>query len=158
MSAKRKILISCIFISVLFLILAVLFIHKNVGISNPFSPVGNGAISVVFDKQEALNADKIVLREGEKSLTITDKIQVRDITEDFMVANSSGLCGYYSERWIDIYNGEKLVRQIHWNDHDNLATIYKEDFSHWIHPFSEAQVTLSKEDAAKYTRLYALAK
>lgn len=158
MSTKRKILISGIVISVLLTISAVLLICRNVGIHTPFSSLGNGAISVVFDKAEVLSADKVVLREGEKSLTITDPAQVRAIAEDFLVANSAGLCGYYADRWIDIYNGEKLVRQIHWNDHDDLATVYRADRAHWLWLYKTAQVSLSKEDAAEYTRLYALVK
>lgn len=156
MSTKRKTLILGIIISVLLTITAVLLFYRNVGINTPFSSLGNGVISVVFDKAEVLRADKVVLREGEKSLTITDPQQVRAIAEDFMVANSAGLCGYYNDRWIDIYHGEKLVRQIHWNDHDDLATVYRADRTHWLWPHTEAQVSLSKEDAAEYARLYAL--
>ena len=154
MTKTKKIIGICVCAGIVLLLFAAWLIGRNVGINNPFAPLGN-AISVVFDKAQVLDADKVVLREGDKSLTITDPAQVRSIAEDFLVANSSGLCGYYQDRWIYIYNGEKLVRKIHWNDHDNLATVYQADLTHWLSPYTTAQVTLSAEKAAEYTRLYA---
>ena len=158
MTAKRKVKIILITIATLIAAAILFFVTSNVAISNPFSRLGNGVLSVVFDKAEVLGADKVVLRDGDKSLTITDRKQVRDIARDFVVANSWGLCGYHNDRWIDIYNGDKLVRQIHWNAHDDLAVVYKKDSKHWMLHGSEGQVTLSKKDAQKYNELYAMVK
>ena len=153
MSTKRKIWFSVLAVGVLLTAIAVIMLCNNVAVSNPFS---NGAndLCIAFDKKAVMGADKVVLREGDKSLTITDRKEVRDIAKDFVVANCSGLCGYHNERWIDIYNGDKLVRQLHWNDHDNLATIENADNIYGAR-WNAVQVTLSKEDAEKYTRLYA---
>ena len=158
MSKKSKIWIWVLSIIAVFVLAASLLIYQHVAINLPFSETPQGAVSVVFDKAAVLGADKVVLREGDKSLTITEPDKVRDIAGDFLVGNCSGLCGYHHDRWIDIYNGDKLVRQVHWNDHDDLAVVYKKDALHWLWPGNVAQVSLSSEDAEKYTELYSLVK
>ena len=153
MSTKRKIWFSVLVIGVLLIGFAVLLIYRNVAIGNPFVGTSND-ITVALDKKVVMGADKVVLREGDKTLTITDRKQVRDIAKDFVVANSSGLCGYHNDRWIEIYNGDRLVRQIHWNDHEDLATIENADNIYGAR-WATVQVKLSKDDAEKYNRLYA---
>lgn len=108
---------------------------------------GGGCFSVVFDKAFVLGADRIVIREGEKIVTITDKALVREIALEFVVANRTDLCGYHADKWMDIYNGDQLVRSIRWNACCELAEIYEADAAHWVFPsYSNiGQVELSRE-------------
>ena len=91
-----------------------------------------GCVAVVFDKWQMRHADRIVLRDGDTVITLTDPTLVRDLVSEFVVANRSGLCGYYRDRWMEIYRGDKLVRNVHWNDHDDLVTAYEADATHWV--------------------------
>ena len=106
-----------------------------------------GCIAVVFDKHQVLQADRIVLREGDKTVTITDPEQVRSLAASFVVADRTDLCGYYMDRWMEIYHGDTLVRNIHWNDHDELVTVYESDATHLVLlPRRDiGQIYLSKE-------------
>lgn len=147
MSRKKKfcMIISSVCVS---LILAVVVLSQFVAVSTDvLSNVGGGTNSVVFDKAVVMSADRIVVREGEKVVTITDKALVREIASAFVVANRTDLCGYYDDKWMEIYNGDKLVRNIHWNAHDELAEVYEADGSHWVWPSSSkvGQVELSRE-------------
>ena len=103
--------------------------------------------SVVFDKAFVLGSDKIVVRDGDEVITITDKALVQEIAANFVVANRTGLCGYYDDKWMDIYNGDKLVRNIHWNAHDDLVEVYQADALHLVWPSSSkiGQIELSRE-------------
>ena len=106
-----------------------------------------GCTAVVFDKHKVRQADRIVLREGEKVVTITDPETVRQLASSFVVANRNALCGYYMDRWMEIYRGDTLVRRIHWNDHDELVTVYTPDATHWVFlPRNDVgQIYLSEE-------------
>ena len=105
-----------------------------------------GCIAVVFDKQDVKNADRIVLRDGDTVITLAEPTLVRDLASEFVVANRSGLCGYYRDRWMEIYRGDRLVRNIHWNDHDDLVTAYEADAGHWVlFGGDKGQIQLSDE-------------
>ena len=109
--SKKKLLLLCVG-----LILLVIVITQFVAVSlSGFTNVGGGCISVVFDKHFVCGADRIVVYEGDQVLTITEESTVRRIASEFVVANRTDLCGYYSDRRIEIYNGDKLVRSIRWN-------------------------------------------
>lgn len=112
---------------------------------------GGGCVAVVFDKGAVMEADRIVIREGETAVTITEPEAVREIAAAFVVANRTDLCGYHKDKWMEIYNGDTLVRHIHWNDHDELVEVYEADACHWIWPsYSKiGQVQLSDEMVAK---------
>lgn len=105
-----------------------------------------GCVAVVFDKHKVKNADRIVLRDGDTVITLTDPTLVRDLASEFVVANRSGLCGYYWDRWMEIYRGDRLVRNIHWNAHDDLVTAYEADAGHWVlFGGDKGQIQLSDE-------------
>ena len=127
---------------VLVFLIGTLFIGFNTDLDG-----GGACFSVVFDKAAVMTADKIVVRDGGQVITITDKALVREIASEFVVANRTDLCGYYDDRWMEIYNGDTLVRNIHWNDHDDLAEVYSADLFHWIFPSTSkvGQVDLSRE-------------
>ena len=138
MTQKKKQIV--LGIVVLAMILAVIVLTQVVGVSilGAFSQSG-GCVSVVFDKHTVMGADKIVVREGETVITITDKALVREIAAEFVVANRTDLCGHHADKWLEIYNGEKLVRRIHWNDHEELVEVYEADDAHWVWP-SDSQI------------------
>ena len=141
--SKKKLLLLCIG-----LILLVIVITQFVAVSlSGFTNVGGGCISVVFDKHFVCGADRIVVYEGDQVITITEKSTVRRIASEFVVANRTDLCGYYSDRRIEIYNGDKLVRSIRWNACCELAEIYEADAAHWLFPSTSGigQVEMSKE-------------
>ena len=120
---------------------------------------GGGCVAVVFDKHEVRNADRIVLQDGDTVITLTDSTQVRALASEFVVANRSGLCGYYRDRWMEIYRGDKLVRNIHWNDHDDLVTVYEADAGHWVLFGSDkGQIQLSDEMEERINTLIESAK
>lgn len=125
-----------------------LILSQFIGISTAGAfTAGGGCFSVVFDKALVLSADRIVIREGVKTVTITDKALVREIAAEFVVANRTDLCGYHADKWMEIYNGDLLVRSIHWNACCELAEIYEADAFHWVFPSHSniGQVYLSRE-------------
>ena len=138
------------------LLLTILLFHCMAVRITAFTEAG-GCVAVVFDKHKVLQADRIVLREGDKTVTITDPQQVQELASTFVVANRSALCGYYMDRWMDIYCGDTVVRQIHWNDHEELVTVYESDAGHWVllsgtdNP--KGQIMLSDETVQTIQRL-----
>lgn len=112
---------------------------------------GGGCFSVAFDKAVVMGADRIVIREGNEVVTITDAELVREIAAEFVVANRTDLCGYQADKWMEIYNGDRLVRSIRWNECCELVEIYEADVAHWVWPSGSGigQVELSREFMAR---------
>lgn len=156
MSRKKKLYIICSVLVIIALTAAVLCRHIAISAS-ALQRVGGDCFAVVFDKAAVMSADRIVMREGEKVVTITDKALVREIASEFVVANRTALCGYHQDKWMEIYNGDKLVRNIHWNDHDHLVEVYEADATHWIIPgsYGIGQIELSDELVAKLAAIMA---
>ncbi len=140
---QKKILFVCIILILLTFVLSHFIAVSTAGATS----VGGGCISVVFDKHLVLGADRILIYEGDDLITITDEILVRRISSEFVVANRTDLCGYHSDRRLEIYNGNHLVRTIQWNACCELAEIYEADASHWLFPSTGGigQVALSAE-------------
>lgn len=156
MTKTRSRLILWISILAALLLLTGLFLCCVAVRVTAFTEAG-GCIAVVFDKHRVLQADRIVLREGDKTVTVTDQKQVQELASAFVVADRSALCGYYMDRWMDIYCGDTVVRQIHWNDHEELVTVYEADAGHWVllsgtdNP--KGQIMLSDETVQTIQRL-----
>lgn len=140
---QRKLFYICI---VLVLLLFMLSPFVAVSTSG-FTGVGGGCFSVAFDKSLVLGADRIVIYEGDEVITVTDEALVRRISSEFVVADRTDLCGYHSDRRLEIYNGQQLVRSVQWNACCELAEIYEADAAHWLFPSTEGigQVALSAE-------------
>ncbi len=133
--------------------LAMVIMAQYVAINNPL--IKGNALAVVFDKAAVLNADKIILKKDGKEMVITDEVLVKDLAKEFIVADSTGLCGYYQDRWMEIYSGDQLVRNIHWNDHDDLVEVYEADQKHWLLPsYSTGQINLSEQTTQKMNQLF----
>lgn len=106
-----------------------------------------GCISVVFDKPFVKGADRIVIYEKGQVITVTDKQTVRQMADLFVVANCTALCSPGNERRIEIYNGDRLVRDIRQNQCQSEYYIYECDLFHWVLPeCSDGEVGLSPED------------
>ena len=134
---------------IIFAILVALFISSQfVAIHNGlFSSAGGSCIAVVFDKASVMGADKIIYQVGEKEITITDQETVKKIASQFVVANRAGLCNSQDDRYMFIYNGDKLVRSLRWRCCEEIVDIYEEDSAHWLLPAEchTGQVELSRE-------------
>jgi hypothetical protein len=128
---KRWILLSAA-ISIALLLLI------NVGVScNPFD--GGGCISVTFDKLPMMLADRAVIRVGEKHYEITDRDFVRQITTETRCATNTDLCYNKTDRWIDIYCGNTLIRSMMWESEHNGIIVYEAGVFHWVFPSAEGQ-------------------
>ena len=112
-----------------------------------FSSSGGSCIAVAFDKASVMGADKIVYKAEGKEITITDPIVVKEIASHFVVATRAGLCNSQDDRYMYIYNGDKLVRSLRWRCCEEIVDIYEEDATHWLFPpeCHTGQVELSKE-------------
>ena len=116
------------------IILILLFL--NVGIGSCMT--GGDCETIVFDKWSMLTADKVIIRVGEESHTVTDQEFIQQITKETLVATAADICiaSQNDERWIEVYKGEKLVRKMHWRDAHHNVRVYNADGSHWIFPGS----------------------
>ena len=134
---------------IIFAILVALFITSQfVAIHNGlFSSVGGSCIAVVFDKASVMGADKVIYQVGEKEITITDPETIKEIASHFVVANRAGLCNAQDNRYMYIYNGDKLVRSLRWRCCEEIVDIYEKDATHWLLPAEchTGQVELSRE-------------
>lgn len=95
-----------------------------------------GCIALVYDKAAMRAADKVVLCVGENRYDITDVFLVHWITEETMVATHTALRYVSStDRWIEIYRGETLVRRMQWADcvDETGVFVYQEDSAHPIY-------------------------
>lgn len=133
---------------VLSVFVVIVIASQFIGIHNGlFSNAGGDCIAVVFDKAAVMGADKIVYRNGNFEVTITDPDTVKKIASQFVVANRSGLCNAQDNRFMYIYNGDKLVRSLRWRCCEEIVDIYEEDATHWLLPTEchTGQVELSRE-------------
>ena len=129
---------------------AIIFLIASqfIGIHNGlFSSTGGSCIAVVFDKASVMSADRIVYRVGDQEITITEPDTVKMIASQFVVANRAGLCNARDDRYMYIYNGEKLVRSLRWRCCEEIVDIYEEDATHWLFPpeCHTGQVELSRD-------------
>lgn len=142
---KGRLILVIIILSVLIAnLIASQFIAFHNGL---FDDEGGSCIAVVFDKHEVLGADRIVYKVGSKEVTVTDPETVRMIAEKFVVANRAGLCNSTDNKWMYIYNGDKLVRSLQWRACNEIVDIYETDSAHWLLPSEckTGQVELSDE-------------
>jgi quinolinate synthetase A subunit len=78
---------------------------------------------------------------------MADPEDVKKIASQFVVANRAGLCNAQDDRYMYIYNGDKLVRSLRWRCCEEIVDIYEEDAAHWLLPpeCHTGQVELSRE-------------
>lgn len=135
-------------ISILIILIVFLILSRFIAINNGlFSSAGGSCFAVVFDKNVVLNADRILYQVGNQQVEITDPDAVRKIASEFVVANRAGLCNAQDDRYMYIYNGDRLVRSLRWRCCEEIVDIYEEDAAHWLFPpeCHTGQVELSRE-------------
>ena len=120
------------------LVLVALFAYRmcNIAIRCTLWANSGGCIAIVYDKAAMRAADKVVLCVGENRYDITNVFLVHWITEETMAATRTGLRYHsHTDRWIEIYHGETLVRRMQWAEcvDETGVFIYQEDSHHPIY-------------------------
>lgn len=145
---KLRIPAPVIEIGIVVLVVLLVWIFVDASVKSYLENKSGGCISVVFDKPFVKGADRVVIYENGQVITIEDKETVREIADLFVVANCTALCSPSTERRIDIYNGDWLVRKIFWTQCQSEYYIYECDLFHWVFPeFGAGEVSLSSEDS-----------
>lgn len=124
------------------------WVFIDVSVESVIRNEAGSCFSVVFDKPFVKGADRIVVYEGSRVVTIEDRDTVREIAGLFTVANRTGLCEATGDLRLEIYNGDRLVRRITENCEDGFYHIYDRDLLHWVFPSADknGQLQLSDED------------
>lgn len=131
---KHKIVI-VITMCIALLLLLGLFVANVAICINPFD--SGGCISVAFDKLLMLTADRVVIRVEGSSYETTDPELIRLITSETQVATNTDLRYPKTDRWIDIYRGDALIRSMRWSDSLDTIIVYHADSTHWVFPSYE---------------------
>lgn len=145
---KKKFRLTAPIIEIAIVVVVALLIWIFVGFSAQYliEDKGGSCISVVFDKPFVKGADRIVVYEKGQVITITDKDTVREIADLFVVANCTALCSPGTERRIEIYNGNRLVRNARQTQCGSEYYIYEADLFHWVlFEGTDGEVGLSSE-------------
>lgn len=128
---------------ILLLVIAAVAVYPLFNIAIHFNLFDSGGcIAIVYDKAAMRAADKVVLCVGEKRYDITNVALVNRITEEVMVATHTCLRYAKTDRWIEIYHGETLVRRMQWATcaDDTGVFVYQEDATHpIIHGYSKTE-------------------
>ena len=145
MTRKQKVwrvIVVCLLVIAAISAYPLAYLIKNVAICfNPFD--AGGCIAIVYDKAAMRAADRVVLCVGEDRYEITDADFVDDITDELMVASRSGLRFAEIDRWIEIYDGDTLVRRILWAECTDAkgVFIYYEDKLHPVYQDEHLEYT-----------------
>ena len=84
-----------------------------------------------FEKWEAAQIDKIVVKADGKEIVITDQDLVSKIAKETTVATYA-MIGCPEDRQIDAYSGDKLVRTMKWSTCQSSVKVYRADLLHWV--------------------------
>ena len=145
MTRKQKVwrvIVICLLVIAAISAYPLAYLIQNVAICfNPFD--AGGCIAIVYDKAAMRAADRVVLCVGEDRYEITDADFVDDITDELMVASRSGLRFAEIDRWIEIYDGDTLVRRILWAECTDAkgVFIYYEDKLHPVYQDEHLEYT-----------------
>lgn len=136
------------------IVLVLLVLNVNLGIyPNGAKYSGQGCISVSFDKAPLLLADRIVICQGDSRHEITDRGLIWDVVTESRIPTNAGLRHMQTDRWIEIYCGDLLVRKMRWATAlgGDVFVVYEADSLHWIFPedLSEGQVFPSADLVAR---------
>lgn len=146
------------FITVLCIVLVILITSQFVAVNvkGLFTEAGE-CISIAFDKYAMRKADRIVLHRDNISVTITDESLVHELSNTLMVADKTDLKASFGDDWIEMYDGDQLIRRMRWGaaGHIERVEVYKAGPAHWIWPSVEKQglVFLSDELVEKLTAI-----
>ena len=146
---KKKTSIIVISICLICLVLLVLFLATNIAINFNLFDSG-GCISVALDKSRMADADKIIIRVNERQYEITDYDVIQKIVSETTVATNTDLRFPNTDRWIDVYRDDVLIRSMRWADNNDQIIVYSRDGLHWIFPSLEGYgIVYPSEDLLK---------
>ncbi len=156
--SKKRIPAWLIELAVALTIILFIWVFAGASAEGVIDDIGGGCFSVVFDKVFVKGADRVVIHEGKQVFTVTDKEAVRQIADTFLVANCTDVCsvdryGMYME----VYNGNLLVRVVRRNHCSEAWDIYNRDLFHWVFPSDSGigKVVLTNEELARLEQLLA---
>lgn len=133
LDSKKTKLVLLLSVCVVGMVLLLLILTTSIAISlNVFD--NGGCISVAFDKSCMKKADRIVIRTDEKQYEITDPDVINMIVSETIVATNTDLRYPNTDRWIDVYSENVLVRSMRWADNHDAVIAYNRDSIHWIYP------------------------
>lgn len=99
---------------------------------NPFQ--GGGCVSVSFDKFPMLLVDRAVIRYGEFSCEITNTDLIDQISSETCCATHTDLRYPQTDRWIELYIGNTMIRKMRWENNHNGIIVYNANVYHWVFP------------------------
>ena len=121
-----------VFVIVIIVVLIMLLVI-NVSVRlNPFE--GGGCVSVSFDKLPMLLVDRAVIRYGEFNCEITDTDLIDQISSETRCAAHTDLRYPQTDRWIELYIGNTMIRKMRWENNHNGIIVYNASFYHWVFP------------------------
>lgn len=126
-----------------------IWIFVDVSVESILEDEAGSCISVIFDKPRVKGADRIVVYQNNQVVAdISDPEPVRQIARLFTVANRTDLCDYEGGWRMEIYNGDRLVREVVENCCCGFYLLYEWDLLHWVFPSESGigQLQLSPED------------
>ena len=124
----KNILVSGILLTLTLL----LVIFSAVGCS-PDMGLHGACVSISFDKQDMLAADRLVLKLPSGEYTVTDRNLVQTLAREVLTATSTEdyCCGNLNEGSFSFYRGDQLIRQMRFiQNHRTL--VYGADSAHWV--------------------------
>ena len=117
-----------------------------------------------FGKLELRGIDRVVVTRGSRQITITDQDLIGQVTDETRIATRvRSHCGgpEYCDTphgWIDLYQGDSLVRSMEWHVCCDMVKVYEEDATHWLIPWwcksCGGYVYLSEELAGQLLTLW----
>ncbi len=128
LSKKKLLILSCAGAA----ILLVVFLAVNVGFW-----CNEDCISVAFDKAAMKKVDRAAVIVDGTEYPITDPWLIRQLADQTVVSTHTLLCNSQEGRWIELYDGDKLVRRMNWEQAHDGVIVYASDQTHWI--FGEAE-------------------
>lgn len=134
MKSKRFRIPAAVIELVIVAVLALLiWIFVDVSIESILQNRAGSCISVIFDKPLVKGANRVVVYERSRVITITQEETVRQIADLFTVANCTCLCSPGQDRRIELYNGDLLVRELRQTQcGSDLYDCYEPDLLHWV--------------------------
>lgn len=128
---SKKLLCLCV---LLIFLLGLLLLNVSLRM-NPFD--NGGCFSISFDKLPMSMANRVVIYTSDSSVEITDRDLICSITKETSCATNTDLRYEKTERWIEIYCGNTLIRRMRWEDNHGVIVVYHADLIHWIFPSTE---------------------
>ena len=123
--SKRLIAILCL---VVLLIVVACSLMRSTAFDNE---IGSCISISLFGRFELQNIDKAVIAADGQEWAITDSDLIEQICNETRIANRVNLC-YETNRRIDLYSGDKLVRSMHWAECCNTVKVYEPGVTHWL--------------------------